>query len=400
MKYLFFDLEFATTRLGNGKVCEFGYVLTDEKFNVIKRDNLIINPNIRRYEWDKYAVKNILTRSIDEYESKNNFIYSYPTICKLILNSDYIFGHSMDCDVKFLNGDMERYGLPSVDYSFYDVKIIYRILSKAQNDASVNGILDNLGIEPEEGIHDAETDACNTMRALKGIVGQYKLSIPEIIEKCPSAIDKTENFVVESIAKREEKKRKQREYYEQHYLNKKSSIFYGTNGHVFEVRRALEDDLDAIFDTYSYAREQMKLNGNPNQWGDNRPEIKTIVRDFDDNKLYVLTEEESIVGVFSLRKGPDPTYEIIEDGNWLNDDEYVVVHRLASNGKATGIMKAVFAYCEKKYKNVRVDTHEDNKIMLHLLQKRGYTRCGIIYTDNGTKRIAFQKELRKPNASS
>ena len=52
MKYLFFDLEYASQKGGTSKICEFGYVVTDENFNILEKDNLIINPNIYRYEWD------------------------------------------------------------------------------------------------------------------------------------------------------------------------------------------------------------------------------------------------------------------------------------------------------------------------------------------------------------
>ena len=43
MKYLFFDLEYATSKGGNIKICEFGYVVTDENFQILDRDNFIIN---------------------------------------------------------------------------------------------------------------------------------------------------------------------------------------------------------------------------------------------------------------------------------------------------------------------------------------------------------------------
>jgi flagellar basal body rod protein FlgG len=48
VKYLFFDLEFANSRDGKPKICEFGYVVTDEGFRVLSRGNLIIDPNIQR----------------------------------------------------------------------------------------------------------------------------------------------------------------------------------------------------------------------------------------------------------------------------------------------------------------------------------------------------------------
>ena len=40
---------------------------------------------------------------------------------------------------------------------------------------------------------------------------------------------------------------------------------------------------------------------------------------------------------------------------------------------------------------VRADTHADNKIMQHLLEENGFTKCGIIHVEDGTPRIAYQK---------
>ena len=49
-KYLFFDCEFATSKGGEEKICEFGYVLVDDRFNVIYKGNIVINPNIKPNE--------------------------------------------------------------------------------------------------------------------------------------------------------------------------------------------------------------------------------------------------------------------------------------------------------------------------------------------------------------
>ena len=67
MKYLFLDLEMANSKNG-GKICEFGYVLTNEKFEILKEENLIINPNIERKSWDYYALNEILKKTAAYYE--------------------------------------------------------------------------------------------------------------------------------------------------------------------------------------------------------------------------------------------------------------------------------------------------------------------------------------------
>ena len=41
--------------------------------------------------------------------------------------------------------------------------------------------------------------------------------------------------------------------------------------------------------------------------------------------------------------------------------------------------------------SLRADTHADNKVMQHLLEKNGFTRCGVIHVADGSPRFAYQK---------
>jgi hypothetical protein len=45
MKYLFFDCECANCYDHEGKICSFGYVITDESFRLLEEKDIIINPN-------------------------------------------------------------------------------------------------------------------------------------------------------------------------------------------------------------------------------------------------------------------------------------------------------------------------------------------------------------------
>lgn len=42
---------------------------------------------------------------------------------------------------------------------------------------------------------------------------------------------------------------------------------------------------------------------------------------------------------------------------------------------------------------MRADTHKDNETMQSLLLKNGYEYCGIIFVEDGTERLAFEKAL-------
>ena len=118
-------------------------------------------------------------------------------------------------------------------------------------------------------------------------------------------------------------------------------------------RGAVRGDLPQILQIYAHAREAMAASGNPTQWGDNFPPQELLEEDIDSNRLFVYVVNGQLMGVFAFILGVDPTYQVIEDGAWLND--------------------------------------ADNQIMQHLLEKNGFTRCGIIHVADGTPRIAYQK---------
>ena len=82
---------------------------------------------------------------------------------------------------------------------------------------------------------------------------------------------------------------------------------------------------------------------------------------------------------------------MVYDGEWINDDEYGVIHRIAVKYNGRNIIGKVYEYCSKLCKNLKIDTHKDNKPMQRSLEKNGFTRCGIIYLENGDERIAYQR---------
>lgn len=156
------------------------------------------------------------------------------------------------------------------------------------------------------------------------------------------------------------------------------------------IRPAVPDDFEKILEIYAYAREQMRAAGNASQWGDDKPSPETVREDIEKNQAYVILHRGEICGVFAFIIGEDPTYRVIEAGAWPNEEPYGTLHRIAGNGQVKGILAAALSFCGDKINNIRIDTHDDNKIMLHLLEKYEFLRCGYIYVEDGSRRIAFQ----------
>lgn len=157
-----------------------------------------------------------------------------------------------------------------------------------------------------------------------------------------------------------------------------------------KVRKAKKEDLNKIMAIYEVAKVYMRNNGNPNQWINNYPSKELLMKDIEEGSLYVIFAEENIYGVFMFSVGIDETYINIYEGKWLNDEVYGTIHRIASSGVKRGILSTALNYCKTVIDNVRIDTHEDNKVMQDLLLNNNFKYCGIIYLLDGDKRLAYQ----------
>lgn len=157
-----------------------------------------------------------------------------------------------------------------------------------------------------------------------------------------------------------------------------------------KIRKTRLEELDEVMEIYAYARQFMAEHGNPNQWKTTNPTRERVEQDICEGKSYVCVHGEDILGVFYFAIEEDPTYQTIYDGNWKNQKEYAVVHRIASAGKAKGVGTFCMNWAYEQFSNVKIDTHRDNMVMQNMLKKNGFSYCGIIYLENGEERLAFQ----------
>ena len=156
------------------------------------------------------------------------------------------------------------------------------------------------------------------------------------------------------------------------------------------IRPALPGDLDAIMNIYEKARAFMRSTGNKTQWVNGYPQKEILEDDIKKGELFVC-ETDEVHAVFAFILGGDKTYNYIENGSWLSDTPYGTIHRVASDGAQKGIMGEITSFCEKTAKHLRIDTHAANKVMRRALEKNGFSERGIIYLEDGSPRLAFEK---------
>ena len=158
------------------------------------------------------------------------------------------------------------------------------------------------------------------------------------------------------------------------------------------IREAKPTDITNIMQVMEAAKRIMRSSGNMHQWADGYPSEAVIISDMEKNGGYVIEDAGCIVGYFAFLPSPEPTYSKIYNGEWLdNVQSYHVVHRIASYPDIHGIFSDIMDFCFSRDANIRIDTHKDNRIMQHNIEKHGFTYCGIIYLANGDERLAYQK---------
>ena len=158
------------------------------------------------------------------------------------------------------------------------------------------------------------------------------------------------------------------------------------------IREARPTDIADIMQVMEAAKKIMRSSGNMRQWGDGYPSEAVISSDMEKHCGYVIEEAGRIVGYFAFLHSPEPTYSKIYNGEWLNDTQsYHVIHRIASYPDVHGVFSSIMDFSFSHDTNIRIDTHKDNRIMQHNIEKHGFTYCGIIYLANGDERLAYQK---------
>ncbi|MBB1086213.1 GNAT family N-acetyltransferase [Limosilactobacillus fastidiosus] len=155
-----------------------------------------------------------------------------------------------------------------------------------------------------------------------------------------------------------------------------------------QLRKATMTDFETVMEMLRDGRSQLAERG-VEQWQGDYPNEEHIKEDIQHGWTYLVqADDNQTVGVFAIVDAPDHSYDEL-DGKWLLDtDKYQVIHRVAIHSKHAGhgyasqLFENVISYVKtnrKDIKSLRIDTHEDNKVMQHLIDKNGFTRVGTLH---------------------
>lgn len=166
-----------------------------------------------------------------------------------------------------------------------------------------------------------------------------------------------------------------------------------------KFRKSKTSDVKSIMKIVSQAQAFFKDQG-IDQWQNGYPNEDTIMNDIKNAESYVLVKDDEVVATSMVTFKEEPSYESIYEGQWLSNNKYATIHRVAvcNTHKGLGLSTEMIKYIEKRcidhdVHSIKVDTHKENIPMQKALKKNGFEYCGIIYVDGSSERIAFEKRL-------
>lgn len=194
MKFLFFDIECANCFNAEPKVCEFGYVLTDENFTVLKKRDIPMSPGKGKgtsfdMKIRKFDPNFDWAYDISYYYSCPEFPTYYERIASLLKREDtLVFGFSVFNDVTYLDSAISIYGLERFDYRVNDIQKLASCLLKKKASFNLEGLFSSLcgkreliRLQP----HLSRDDAYMSMRILQTLCQKENLSPKELFQKYP-----------------------------------------------------------------------------------------------------------------------------------------------------------------------------------------------------------------------
>ncbi len=318
MDLLFFDIECASVTRNMAKICAFGYVLCNERFEVIEKEDILINPKGSFHLTDGRGERGlILPYEYSGFKNYPAFPSVYNRIKSLLEDKNHaVCGHATLNDVKYLSLETRRFHLPPFNFGFYDSQLAYMtMVGEFSRQYGLESIMRELGVEYTP--HRAADDAYATMRAVKAMCAKLGCDFFGLQERLGITAGRTYGGVIirpqsraqqEYIAiherEKQERARNRVKFYE--YFTKKRRTRGGVlSGRTFNFSRAIEDDLqlslpllDIIYaNGGKYSQKLADCNAYVREEGDRSGRTRAAESD---DKLEIITPErlkEIIYGV-------------------------------------------------------------------------------------------------------
>ena len=164
----------------------------------------------------------------------------------------------------------------------------------------------------------------------------------------------------------------------------------------YQYRLGRLEDINEVMEVIEDGRQLLKEEGN-GQWQFGYPAKSDLMADIKNNNLYCVIDDNKIVGVCAIT-GYEESYMHFYEGKWKSDYDYLVLHRIAvkSSYRGKGYGKALFDVFEqvareKGIHSLRIDTHKNNSLLLHIMKSKGFEYCGKAILPPNKDRVMYEK---------
>lgn len=243
MKYLFFDIECAN-RLN--KICEFGYVLTDENFNILKKNDIPMSPGNKQNKNDQFKnTKFNWAYDKDYYFECPKFPCYYESLKTLFEDKNtLIFGWAVNNDIIYLGSEFKRYKLEPFSYQVYDIQKIMEYCSEKNQglqNAFKNLCPKNEFVQLQP--HLSRDDAYMSMRVLQEMLKKLEISVNEIIEICPECAYDANEYL---------KFKENQKLWKKFVKNNNVSNIDESNGKLCTISKKITENKDVLQEVINY----------------------------------------------------------------------------------------------------------------------------------------------------
>lgn len=162
MQFLAIDLE-ACNRYVKGSVFSVGYVLADENFNVLKKEDIIINPKCKFVAKFRKPIEFSVTK--EQAEAAPTLAEQYDKIAALFGRDTIVLAHSANSDMSMLNEACKRARVPAFKFKYICTQMIYSAIYDVMNGIGLDKAAEEMHVTFTH--HKADDDALMALLLLK-----------------------------------------------------------------------------------------------------------------------------------------------------------------------------------------------------------------------------------------
>ncbi len=204
--YVSFDIESCNGKNVGASMCSFGYAVFDENCNMIKKEDILMNPMLGTFKLSSGKGGNgiELAYSEDTFKKSPKFPELYNGIKEILQSKKLVLGFSISNDLNFLNNACDEYGLERIEFSYIDVQKIHKQVFETENFEGLSKLAERYEIEFLP--HRSDEDAFVTATIFENILKNQNVSFDEFMVKYKKKfqINKSEKVVLgdENYSKR------------------------------------------------------------------------------------------------------------------------------------------------------------------------------------------------------